>query len=177
MTVLPPTEGGWQAFLAQAAGSGLTFGELADAEQFTLLPHNHPVLKTAAKFMISLATDYSKDLLELDRLKGEWGDRLRAARLDGRRQAYPKNEAEAGETVFARPASKQLYEQEAGVSNAEVEPLAPMPMAPRRSASRMAPSEAEPSSTAAMAGVSFGLEGAGLPPCIDEDQDVVVWWC
>jgi hypothetical protein len=29
--VLPPTEGGWQAFLAQAAGSGLKFGELAEA--------------------------------------------------------------------------------------------------------------------------------------------------
>ena len=94
---------------------------------------------------------------------------MRAARLDGRRQAYPKNEAKAGETVFARPASKQLYEKEAGVSNVEVEPLAPMPMAPRRSASRMAPSEAEPPSAAAMAGASFGLEGAGFPPLIDED--------
>ena len=45
-----------------------TFGELTDAEQFILLAHDHPVLKTAAKFMISLVTDYSKDLLELDRL-------------------------------------------------------------------------------------------------------------
>jgi len=31
VSVLPPTEGGWQAFLAQAAGSGLKFGELAEA--------------------------------------------------------------------------------------------------------------------------------------------------
>ncbi len=31
VTVLPPTEGGWQAFLAQAPGSGLKFGELAEA--------------------------------------------------------------------------------------------------------------------------------------------------
>jgi hypothetical protein len=29
--VLPPTEGGWQAFLAQASASGLKFGELAEA--------------------------------------------------------------------------------------------------------------------------------------------------
>ena len=29
--VLPPTEGGWQAFLAQAPASGLKFGELAEA--------------------------------------------------------------------------------------------------------------------------------------------------
>ncbi|MDP2316561.1 MAG: SNF2-related protein [Pseudomonadota bacterium] len=31
VTVLPPTEAGWQAFLAQAPGSGLKFGELAEA--------------------------------------------------------------------------------------------------------------------------------------------------
>jgi hypothetical protein len=30
-TVLPPTEAGWQAFLAQAPSSGLTFTELANA--------------------------------------------------------------------------------------------------------------------------------------------------
>ena len=94
---------------------------------------------------------------------------MRAAGLGGRRKASPTHEAEAGDTVCARPASKQLYEKEAGVNNAEVEPLAPMPMAPRRSASRMAPSEAEASSTTAMAGVYFGLECAGFPPFIDED--------
>ena len=68
-------------------------------------------MKTAAEFMISLATDYCKDLLELDRLKGERDDRLRAARLGGRRKAYPKKEAEAQETVLKRPASKKLPEQ------------------------------------------------------------------
>ena len=31
VTVLPPTEAGWQAFLAQAPASGLKFGELAEA--------------------------------------------------------------------------------------------------------------------------------------------------
>ena len=31
VTVLPPTEGGWQAFLSQARSSGLKFGELAEA--------------------------------------------------------------------------------------------------------------------------------------------------
>ena len=146
-----------------------TLGEVTDVEQLALLSHNSPVLKAAVKFATSLATDYSTKVFELHRAKGGRVDRLRAARLDGRRHAYPKNEAEAGETVFARPASKQLYEKEAGVSNAEVEPLVPMPMAPRRSASRMAPSEAEASSTTAMAGVYFGLECAGFPPFIDED--------
>ncbi|MFN7145507.1 MAG: helicase-related protein, partial [Myxococcota bacterium] len=31
VTVLPPTDAGWQAFLAQAPGSGLKFGEIAEA--------------------------------------------------------------------------------------------------------------------------------------------------
>ena len=31
VTVLPPTEAGWRAFLVQAPSSGLKFGELAEA--------------------------------------------------------------------------------------------------------------------------------------------------
>ncbi len=31
MDVIPPTEGGWQAFIDAAPGSGLKFGELAEA--------------------------------------------------------------------------------------------------------------------------------------------------
>ena len=150
-----------------------TFGELTDAEQFILLAHDHPVLKTAAKFMISLATDYSKDLLELDRLKGERDDRLRAARLGGRRKAYPKKEAEVGETVLKRPAAKQFHEKEVGGGSAEFQPLAPMPKSPGRSASRMAPSETEPLSTTMdkTARASSGFKGAEFPPFIDEDWD------
>ena len=153
-----------------------TFGELTDAEQFILLAHDHPVLKTAAKFMISLATDYFKDLLELDRLKGERDDRLRAAGLGSRRKAYPKTEAEVGETVLKRPAAKQFHEKEAGVGNVEFQSLAPMPMAPRRSASRMPPSETEPLNTTMdkTARASSGLKGAEFPPLIDEDWDVGV---
>ena len=77
--------------------------------------------------MISLATDFCKDLLELDRLKGERDDRLRAAGLGGRKKQ--KNEAEARETVLIRPASKQLLEKEVRVK-VEFEPLVPMAMAP-----------------------------------------------
>ena len=89
---------------------------------------------------------------------------MRAARLDGRRKAYPKNKAEVGGTVLKRPAAKQLPEKEAGVGNVELEPLAAMPTAPKRSASRVDPSETEPLSTmAAAARASSGFMGRRIP--------------